>query len=357
MLLVALPVTLFLYDFIVAPGGTGTANLVYIATTLLVCEGSRWLICRSRSWFGPPHQKAKRLSTLVVAGLSWVTLLLIASKTVRNYLAFDVPPVNVGGSFIFTVNDRQVQLGMVGSSIIYAVFVFGLLLGLYELVYHFARLRYSEQQRDRLEKEKLQAELQQLKGIVNPHFLFNNLNSLSALIAESPVQAEAFLDELTKVFRYLLRNNETDLTTLGQELEFLQSYFHLLETRYGAALSLQVHIDPACAAYLLPPLTLQLLVENAVKHNRLQKAEPLRIEVFSDEGCRLVVRNNLLARQQAAESTGIGLRNIHSRYALLQQEAPEVRKDEQSFSVIISLIRAGATSVVGEEKREAAGKS
>lgn len=349
VLLVALPVTLFLYDFIVAPGGTGTANLVYIATTLLVCEGSRWLICRSRSWYHPPRRKAKRLSTLMVAGVVWVALLLIASKTLRNYLAFDAPAVNVGGSFTFTFNDRQVQPGLLGSSIIYAVFIFGLLLGLYELAYHFARLRRAEQQRDRLEKEKLQAELQQLKGIVNPHFLFNNLNSLSALIAESPAQAEAFLDELTKVFRYLLRNNETELTTLGQELQFLDSYFHLLETRYGAAITMEVRVDPACASWLLPPLTLQLLVENAVKHNRLQKDEPLRIEVFSDEGCRLVVRNNLLAKQQPSESTGIGLRNIRSRYALLHGEAPEVRKDEQSFSVIIPLIRAGETVVVGEK--------
>lgn len=345
MLLVALPVALFLYDYIVAPGGTGTANLVYIGTTLLVCEGSRWLIHSSRSWWRPPHQKAKRLLTLIPAGVLWVTLVFIASKNLRNYLAFDVPPVNVGGAFIFTVNDRQVQLGVVGSSIVYAVFLFGVLLGLYELAWHFARLRHTEQQRDRLEKEKLQAELQQLKGIVNPHFLFNNLNSLSALISESPVQAEAFLDELTKVFRYLLRNNETDLTTLQQELQFLDSYFHLLQTRYGSAIAMEVKVDPVCATYLLPPMTLQLLVENAVKHNRLQKDAPLRIEVFSEEGCRLVVRNNLSVRPQASESTGIGLRNIRSRYALLRQEAPEVRKDDRSFSVIIPLIPSGEVTV------------
>jgi two-component system, LytTR family, sensor kinase len=195
-----------------------------------------------------------------------------------------------------------------------------------------------ERERDRLEKEKLHAELQQLKGIVNPHFLFNNLNSLSALISESPAQAEEFLDELTKVFRYLLRNNETDLTTLEQELQFLDSYFHLLQTRYGGAISMQVDIDPVCASYLLPPLTLQLLVENAVKHNRLQKEDPLRIELFSDAHHRLVIRNNLSARQQKAESTGIGLRNIHSRYALLNQEGPVVHKDAGHFAVVIPLI-------------------
>ncbi|HEY1114346.1 MAG TPA: histidine kinase [Chitinophagaceae bacterium] len=354
VLLAALPVTIFLYDFLMAPGGTGAANLVYIATTLLVCEGSRWLIYRSRSWFRPPHQRGKRMSALLPAGVGWVAIVLIASKTARNYFAFGTTASIISGGSTFTlhVNDFVVQPGLVGSSIINGVLIFGVMLGLYELAWHFARLRRAEQQRDRLEKEKLQAELQQLKGIVNPHFLFNNLNSLSALIAESPAQAEAFLDELTKVFRYLLRNNETDLTTLAQELQFLDSYFHLLQTRYGAAISMDVRVDPVSASYLLPPMTLQLLVENAVKHNRLQKDDPLRIEVFGDDRGRLVVRNNLSVRPQASESTGIGLRNIRSRYALLHQEAPEVRKDERTFSVIIPLIPAGEVTLV--EKPQAA---
>ena len=115
---------------------------------------------------------------------------------------------------------------------------------------------------------------------------------------------------------------------------------------------MDVHVDPQCAAYLLPPLTLQLLVENAVKHNRLQKDNPLRIEVFSDEVCRLVVRNNLSARPQASESTGIGLRNIRSRYALLRQDPPEVRKEGQSFSVLIPLIRSGEVTVAGKPLQE-----
>ena len=213
-----------------------------------------------------------------------------------------------------------------------------LLLAIYEVAYHFALLRHTERERDRLEKEKLQAELQQLKGIVNPHFLFNNLNSLSSLISENPVQAEEFLDELTKVFRYLLRNNETELTTLAQELEFMASYYHLLQTRYGKAVSLQVKIDLGFQSFLLPPLTLQLLVENAVKHNRIDKEHPLAIELFSEGDHKLVVRNNISLKKQTVESTGIGLRSIHSRYRILGEESPVIRKDEDYFAVIISLI-------------------
>ena len=246
--------------------------------------------------------------------------------------------MNSKPGFTLHLNTEQVELGLVGSSILYGMLTFFLLLFVYELAYHFARLRHTEKERDRLEKEKLQAELQQLKGIINPHFLFNNLNSLSSLIAESPSQAEDFLDELTKVFRYLLRNNDTELTTLEQELKFINSYYHLLQTRYGKAISMQVNIEAICETYLLPPLTLQLLIENAVKHNRIHKEYPLHIELFSDAEHQLVVRNNLSVREHSLESTGIGLRSINSRYKLLNQKAPTIYKDADSFCVVIPLI-------------------
>ena len=339
ILLLSVPGTMFVYDFFTAPGGTGKTSLIYLLTLVLVCEGARFLIYNSRRWFSGPKKKRLRLATLLPAGIAWVTLVFMGSKLWRNYIALEPVPITTSNGFTLHINDEKVQLGLVGASLLYAVLAFMVLFWIYELAYHFARLRHSEQVNDRLEKEKLHAELQQLKGIVNPHFLFNNLNSLSALISESPAQAEEFLNELTKVFRYLLRNNETDLTTLEQELQFLDSYFHLLQTRYGAAIELDLSIDPDCRSLQLPPLTLQLLVENAVKHNRLLKTAPLRIEVFSEGGSRLVVRNNLSAREQASESTGIGLRNIRSRYTLLGEQGPVIHKDAHHFSVAIPLIR------------------
>ena len=345
VLIVTVPSLFFLYDFLVARPGTGKANLVYIASVVLACEGIRWLVYRSRTWFKAPFKRAKRLATLFPVGIAWVSVVFIMSKLARNMVAFDNNGISVSTGFTLHFNERQVHLGLVGSSILYAVFTFGVLLWIFELAYHYARLRYSERERDKLEKEKLHAELQQLKGIVNPHFLFNNLNSLSALIAESPAQAEDFLNELTKVFRYLLRNNETDLVTLEAELQFLDSYFHLLQTRYGTAISMDLRIDPACTALLLPPLTLQLLVENAVKHNRLLKDDPLHIELFNEGADRLVIRNNLSLREQASESTGIGLRNIRSRYALLREEEPQIQKSTTHFSVRIPLIQPNTTLV------------
>lgn len=341
ILLIVVPSALFLYNYAIGSAATGQANIIYLLTVLLVCEGSRYLIYRSRNWFTRRHKKFQRLLTLIPLGVAGVSVLFIASKAWRNQIAFGDSAVDVNMGFTLHLNDRQVQLGLVGSSVIYAVLTFLILLWIYELAYHYARLSHTEKERDRLEKEKLQAELQQLKGIVNPHFLFNNLNSLSALISESPAQAEEFLNELTKVFRYLLRTNETNLTTLEQELQFLDSYFHLLQTRYGGAITMQVDIDPEYRSFLLPPLTLQLLVENAVKHNRLLKEVPLRIELFSEGDHRLVIRNNLSPREQKMESTGIGLRNIHHRYTLLNGEGPVIRKEHGHFSVVIPLIPFG----------------
>jgi LytS/YehU family sensor histidine kinase len=314
------------------------ANLVYILTVILVCEGSRLLIYKSRKWFKQPFKRWKRLLVLVPAGIAFVTTVFVLSKLLRNKMAFGETGMQANRGFILHIKNEQVELGLVSSSLIYAVFTFLFLLGIYELAHHFARLSHTEKERDRLEKEKLQAELQQLKGIINPHFLFNNLNSLSSLISENPAQAENFLDELTKVFRYLLRNNETELTTLSQELKFIQSYYHLLQTRYGKAITMQVNIDLDSESYLLPPLTLQLLVENAVKHNRIHKDYPLIIELFIDQDQRLVVRNNLSIREHSIESTGIGLRSINSRYQLLNHDTPTIRQDAKYFWVMVPLI-------------------
>ena len=337
--LVAIPSAFLLHDFIISDGGTLQANVIYILTVILVCEGSRFLFYSSRHWFRGSFSNIKRLLVLFPVGILFASIIFAVSKGLRNYIAYGELGMDTSlGSFIY-VNDQQVKMGLIGISIMYAILTFLLLFAIYELAYHFARLRHTERQRDRLEKEKLQAELQQLKGIVNPHFLFNNLNSLSSLISEDPARAEDFLNELTKVFRYLLRNHETDLTTLADEMQFLKSYYSLLETRYGAAISMHINIPPAYDSFLLPPMTLQLLVENAVKHNRVQKEDPLRIEVFVHSANLLVVRNNLSLRDQKVESTGIGLRNINSRYKLLNHQPPTVDKTDDFFSVSIRLIQ------------------
>lgn len=308
--------------------------VVSFCSLVLICEGNRFLFYQSNKRF----KGFLRILLSILAGLFWTMLLLAIATVLFQYIESGSWNKRAAFDSSIIVNDKKLVLGLWGFSLLNAALIVPVLLVAYEIIWHYAQLRNAAREKEKLEKEKLKAELQQLKGIVNPHFLFNNLNSLSSLIAESPQQAQDFLDELTKVFRYLLRNNETELTTLAQEMNFIQSYYHLLQTRYGQAITMNIQIDKTHEDLLLPPLTLQLLVENAVKHNRLEKENPLHIDLITEPGNRLSVKNNLRKRNGLVESTGIGLHNINARYKMLKQPGVVIEKDDQQFAVIISLI-------------------
>jgi Putative regulator of cell autolysis len=202
----------------------------------------------------------------------------------------------------------------------------------------YERWREVVDEAEQLKKENLQSQLEGLKGQVNPHFLFNSLNSLSSLISDDPAKAEKFLDEMSKVYRYLLRTNEDGLTTLQREMDFIYSYFHLLKTRYGDGLNLTTHIDERFLDYHLPPLTLQMLVENAVKHNMILKDSPLQIMILTTNSAKLIVSNNLQRKDRMVASNKVGLTNIVKKYRLMKQEEIMVRDDGKDFAVIVPLI-------------------
>ncbi|SKC05154.1 sensor histidine kinase [Dyadobacter psychrophilus] len=215
----------------------------------------------------------------------------------------------------------------------------------YEGLYIFERWRDTlleaenlKLEAEKLKKANLQSQLDGLKSQVNPHFLFNSLNSLSALIHKDPDKAEEFLDELSKVYRYLLRTNEQELTTLSAEIKFISSYFHLLKTRYAEGIVLDVNIEKMYEEYLLPPLTLQMLLENAVKHNVILKEEPLVIVMQTDENDNLIVSNTLHKKRLVVQSNKVGLANISTKYRLLNQPDIVIRDNDNAFTVIIPLI-------------------
>jgi sensor histidine kinase YesM len=193
---------------------------------------------------------------------------------------------------------------------------------------------------EQLKKVNLQSQLEGLKGQVNPHFLFNSLNSLSSLISDEPERAEKFVDEMSKVYRYLLRNNEDGLVTLEAEMQFIQSYFHMLKTRYGDTLQLETNINPHCLQNQLPPLTLQMLVENAVKHNMMLKDSPLKIMIMTTNSGRLIVCNNLQRKVRNVSSNKVGLSNIINKYRLMNQEDIMINDDGKEFLVVIPLLPA-----------------
>ncbi len=286
------------------------------------------------------HYKKPAILTNVVViggGLVFTSLVLMGSGLVKFYLAkghWNIASLNTS----VYINSKQMSFDLASYSVFNAFINFFFLYGGYKMLFHYARLKHTEKMKEQLEKEKLRAELQQLKGIVNPHFLFNNLNSLSALISEDPAKAEFFLDELTKVFRYLLRNNSNELTELSAELRFIQSYYQLLQVRYGKAIEMTIEVNKNYDQLQLPPLTLQLLLENAVKHNHLNKEHPLRIQLYATADNKLVMKNNIIPKNTVVESTGIGLQSINARYRMLGKKGINIERNEREFSVIIPLI-------------------
>lgn len=209
-----------------------------------------------------------------------------------------------------------------------------------EGIYSYHQWRETRLEAEQLSKEKLQTQLNGLLQQINPHFLFNSLNALSALINESPKDAQKYLSDLSKVYRYLLRTNENELTTLASELSFIDSYFHLLQTRFGKGVELLKSIQPDDNSMLLPPLTLQLLVENAVKHNTVGKSKPLVIEIISREDY-LLVKNNLQRKSIKVESSKVGLSNIAEKYRLINKSTIEITEADGYFSVKVPLIKTG----------------
>jgi len=204
----------------------------------------------------------------------------------------------------------------------------------------FEKWREVVDEAEQLKKENLRTQLEGLKGQVNPHFLFNSLNSLSSLISEDPDKAERFLDEMSKVYRYLLRTNEDGLTSLEAEMQFINSYFHMLKTRFSDGLEMETRISDQYLDYQLPPLTLQMLVENAVKHNMIMKNSPLKILIMTTNSGKLVVSNNLQRKDRKVSSNKVGLTNIVNKYRLMKQEEIAVRDDGKEFAVVVPLIQA-----------------
>ncbi len=171
---------------------------------------------------------------------------------------------------------------------------------------------------DKLNATYKQSQLIGLKSQVNPHFLFNSLNSLSSLIEENEEKAEIFLDEMSKVYRYMLRNEEEQLVTLDTELRFIHSYMHLLQARFGNGLQLKVSITEAYKKLLLPPLTLQLIIENAFTQNIVSKTSPLIIELSSVENNIVIVKNNVQPKTiTEAVDFETGVDNLVNKYKLL----------------------------------------
>ncbi|MEM7658916.1 MAG: histidine kinase, partial [Bacteroidota bacterium] len=170
-----------------------------------------------------------------------------------------------------------------------------------------------------------------------PHFLFNNLNILSSLIDHNSEQAQDFLGNFSEVYRYVLRQREEELVPLRSELEFLDAYVYMLRQRFRKQVHIEIDIQPSHRALFLPPLALQMLIENAIKHNKATESSPLTITIQSQEG-GIYVCNTLQVKRIPPKGTGFGLENLRKRYEFLSMKSLRVEKANDQFCVFLPLL-------------------
>jgi LytS/YehU family sensor histidine kinase len=212
-----------------------------------------------------------------------------------------------------------------------------MIMGIYESIYFMHALKDSIEEKEMLKRESLKAQLNALRTQVNPHFLFNNLNTLSSLIPENPEHAVDFVLQLSKVYRHILEVEDEKSIALKDELEVLNAYTFLLQTRFGTNLKVNIDISAEKLQRKVVPLSLQILMENAIKHNIVSSEKPLQINITADNDS-LVISNNLQMKKQVNECTGIGLNNIRNRYKLLSDKPVTVTEHDNNFTVSIPLI-------------------
>ncbi|GAB3423512.1 sensor histidine kinase [Niabella aquatica] len=189
-----------------------------------------------------------------------------------------------------------------------------------------------------LKENALQSELEVLKLQLDPHFLFNNFSILTQLIETDQKAAQEFLSNLSRVYRYILTTGKKDVVALEEELKFVEMYFHLIKIRHGESIHLWVNVSDADKSKGIPPVTLQLLLENAIKHNISTVRQPLQLSIKSLGDGTIAVKNNLQRINIDYKSTGMGLRNIRERYQLLQGKIPEIAITDNRFEVKLPLL-------------------
>ena len=211
-------------------------------------------------------------------------------------------------------------------------------MALYEAIYYNIRLKKSVREEEQAKQILIQAQLDALMNQAQPHFFFNTLNTLRDIIDQNPKEdAKEFVDKLSDIYRFLLEVGNDNLVPLKKELRFAKAYIHIQSERFGDNLKLSWDIPEVSLNMMVVPMSLQLLLENAIKHNVVSKAKPLRILVTIKNN-RLVVENKMAPKSTKLPSTKVGLANIKKRYMLISGQSIEVQNDGNRFMVSLPLV-------------------
>lgn len=206
------------------------------------------------------------------------------------------------------------------------------------IVYYMNRLKRTQLEAEQLKKITIEAQFEALRNQINPHFLFNCFNVLSTLVYKDADTSAKFIAQLSNVYRYLLYNQEKKIVKLTDELLFIESYLYLLKIRFGENIIIEKNLSSEAEKFYVAPAVIQMLIENAIKHNIISKKNPLHI-TLSSNGMWITITNNLQEKEFKEESSHLGLRNIQNRYDFLSDHKIEIQKTSSEFSVKIPLLQ------------------
>lgn len=278
------------------------------------------------------HSPVKRLILQITLNTVHTFLLMVLIISTYTFaLTFLIPaPVRDAQAVAYPVLQRSLY-AFVAILVVYQI--------IYISFYFFRQWSNTLVESERLKRENLSSQLQALQVQVNPHFLFNSLSSLVSLIEEDKVLAVEFVQELASVYRYLLQQKTESLIKICEELNFIRSFIYLHKARCGDNLKAEIKIDKEYMNYLVPPQTLQILVENAIKHNIISGSRPLTIKIYNNNDRHLIVENNLQKKISDHKHTETGLSNIADRYRLLSRQDIKIESNNGIFRVTVPMIR------------------
>lgn len=228
------------------------------------------------------------------------------------------------------------------TEVISSILFLSLIMVIYETKYLAYQLRTLMIEKEQLLKENISSQLEGLRNQVNPHFLFNSLNTLTSIIPDDPDRAVRFVTKMSKVYRYILEIKDKKIIPVREELEFLEAYSFLLKERFGNNINISINVPKHQLDSYIVPLSLQIIFENAIKHNIISKDKPLAIEVFVEKDKKLVVRNNLQKKEVIEVSTKVGLQNIKNRYRFFTDVSVDVISTMKHFIVSLPLLESAS---------------
>ena len=300
-------------------------HLIAVLITFIVWEGNLRIdekLNQRLPWITRPGY---RLFIQFVIALVFSALGVYIPMKLFNTLVCIIPPEREA-----ILNFMSLGVGLVVSVIILT----------FEIGSQFFRnWKESLVQIEHYKTENMRAQLQNLKNQLNPHFLFNNMSVLSSLVYKDQDKAVDFINQLSKVYRYLLDNRNNELVELQTELNFIDSYMYLLQIRFDKNIGFKLDIPKEKSKMLLPPMSLQMLIENAIKHNEVSDEQHLLIEIGVEED-KLKVSNNIQKRTNIEPSSKTGIQNIKDRYKYFTDKAVEIQENTKSFTVKIPLLLA-----------------